>query len=343
MWDMGWSSEKRVASGDVRDEALMAVLESVIDAPELDVAAVAAATDLDESVVVARIDDLIALGVLRPRQDDSSGWSLVHPRSALNGLLADRERRLAVHMDELAETRQLVDRLSGVFANGGRHIDAPGVVTLHRREDVMERLTELGREVRNEVCSFVTVQPPAQAAEEGRRLDGLLLDRGVTLRMICLEAFYRDAGVARHLLDSAEQGMRIRTRPTLPTRMLVFDRRVAVLPLDPELSGEGAVVIDHGTIVQLLHSLFELHWKDSDPLTGTAPLQPAEGPRPMELAVLNLLALGQKDEAIARSTGQSTRTIRRLVAGLAVTLNARSRFDLALRAAARGWIDSPFN
>lgn len=340
---MGWSPEKRVASGDVRDEALMAVLESVIAQPGVGVAGIGTATQLDEAVVAARVEDLVSLGVLKARDDTEQGWSLVHPRSALNGLLADRERRLAVHMDELAEARQLVDRLSDVFANGGRHIDSPGVVTLRNRAEVTERLTDLGREVQNEVCSFVTVQPPPQAAVDGRELDRLLLDRGVTLRMICLEAFYRDAAVARHLIDSAEMGLRIRTRPTLPTRMLVFDRRVAVLPLDPSVSGEGAVVIDHGTIVHLLHSLFEIHWKDSDPLSATAPAQPAVGPRPMELAILNLLALGHKDEAIARSTGQSTRTVRRLVAGLAVTLNARSRFDLALRAAARGWIDSPFD
>jgi DNA-binding NarL/FixJ family response regulator len=138
-------------------------------------------------------------------------------------------------------------------------------------------------------------------------------------------------------------GIRIRTRPTLPTRMILFDRTVAVIPLDPEVLAEGAVVIDHATIVHLLHSLFEVHWKDSEPVSRTAPAQPAEGPRPMELAVLNLLALGYKDEAIARSTGQSTRTVRRLVAGMAVTLEARSRFDLALRASARGWIDSPFD
>lgn len=338
---MGWSSDSEVVNGDVRDEALMAVLEALLEHPQRDVAALSGLTDLDEKVVTARLEDLESLGVVKP--EPGAGWSLIHPRSALNGLLADRERRLAVHMDELAETRQLVDRLSDVFANGGRHIDAPGVVTLYRRDEVMERLSELGREVKNEVCSFVTVQAPAHAAAEGRRLDGLLLARGVTLRMVCLEAFYRDATEARHLLLSADLGIKVRTRPTLPTRMLLFDRSVAVLPLDPEVSAEGATFIDHGTIVHLLHSLFELHWKDSDPITATAPSHPAEGPRPMELAVLNLLALGHKDEAIARSTGQSTRTIRRLVAGLAVTLNARSRFDLALRASARGWIDSPFD
>ena len=60
-------------------------------------------------------------------------------------------------------------------------------------------------------------------------------------------------------------------------------------------------------------------------------------------AILDLLALGYKDDAIARSTGQSTRTVRRVIAGLSITLKARSRFDLALRAAARGWVNSPFD
>ena len=340
---MAWEGGRRSVRDDVRNDALLAVLESLIAQPELDLAGMAAVSGLDERVVVAAVDNLVSLGVLRRREEGTEGWSLLHPRSALNGVLADSERRLAVHLDELAETRQFVDRLSGVFSDEGRDVDARGVVTLHTRAEVMGRLAELGREVRNEVCSFLTVHPPADAAAEGRRLDGLLVGRGVTVRMICLESFYRDAAVARHLMRSVDMGIRIRTRPTLPTRMIVFDRSVAVIPLDPEVSAEGAVVIDHGTIVHLLHSLFELHWKDSDPLSRTAPAEPADGPRPMELAVLNLLALGHKDEAIARSTGQSTRTVRRLVAGMAVTLDARSRFDLALRASARGWIDSPFD
>ncbi|WP_156971785.1 hypothetical protein [Knoellia flava] len=328
--------------GDVRGDVLIAVLEAVVAQQWLDAAGIAAVCGLDEKVVRTSLDHLVNLGVISPSDDEEPGWRLIHPRAALGGLLAEREKLASFHMDELADARLLVDRLSGVFGGTGLHLDSPGIVTLHRREQVMERLAELGRDVRDEVCSFVTTQPSVEAAAEGRGLDQGLLERGVTLRMICIEAFYRDAAVAHHLLDSVSMGVKIRTRPTLPTRLLVFDRRVAVIPLDSEVAAEGAVVVEHSSIVHLFHSLFELVWKDSQPLTAKVPPSPLDGPRPMELAILNMLALGHKDEAIARATGQSTRTVRRVVAGIAVTLDARSRFDLALRAAARGWIDSPF-
>lgn len=218
-----------------------------------------------------------------------------------------------------------------------------GVEALRDPGDVAAALAGLSDAVADEVCSFMTVQPDASAAARGRLLDEDLLMRGVTLRMVCLEAFHRDAAVARHLVESVERGVHIRTTPVLPTRMLIFDRQVAILPLDLMDASAGVIRIATPTIVHLLHGLFEVHWSAATPVRGMTVERPPAGPQPMELAVLNLMALGHKDDAIARSTGQSSRTVRRVVAGLAESLGARSRFDLALRAAARDWVSSPFD
>lgn len=325
----------------MRDDALLAVLEMMIEEPFADVDSLAASTDLDPHVVTASVAELEALGVARPVA--RGGWTVVHPQEALGEVLGDRERGAARSLDQLADTRRLAQLLTQVFADAGRGVQAQHLLTLHSQHEVMERLTALEREVQEEVCSFMTEMPSEQAVAEGVRIDQTFLDRGVTLRMICLESFYGDASVAGGLRASADMGVRIRTRPTLPSRMLVFDRTIAVLPLDPDTPASAAVIVKHRGVVNLLHHLFEQYWRDAEPLLGTNPPRPAAGPRPIELAVLNLMALGHKDEAIARATGQSSRTIRRVVAGLAVTLNARSRFDLALRAAARGWVDSPFD
>jgi DNA-binding CsgD family transcriptional regulator len=54
--------------------------------------------------------------------------------------------------------------------------------------------------------------------------------------------------------------------------------------------------------------------------------------------VLRLLAQGATDEAIARRLGVSDRTVRRIVSGLMERLEARSRFQLAVRASGAGLI-----
>lgn len=58
----------------------------------------------------------------------------------------------------------------------------------------------------------------------------------------------------------------------------------------------------------------------------------------LEIAVLRLMAKGNKDLAVSRRTGLSVRSVRRLVATLSEQVGAESRFELALRCRERGLI-----
>lgn len=333
--DAGWSEH--------RDAVFASLVNVMLVQPDVDLRRLAQLTDLDEGVVSRGVGELTELGIVRPDTGDGEGWVLVHPRTAMHDVVADGERRLAVQLESVTRTRQLVESVSSVFGHSGHFPSGAGLTMLPRREDVVARLSDLVTNVQDEVCSFVTQTPSVDGGEEGRRLDRELLDRGVALRSLCLEVFYNDASVARHLLKSSATGVKIRTRPTLPGRMVIIDRSVAVVARDPEDSTRGAVLVEQRGLVRLLHELFEMHWDQGTPIAAAPPKVLAGAASPMELAILDLLALGYKDDAIARSTGQSTRTVRRVIAGLSITLKARSRFDLALRAAARGWVNSPFD
>jgi len=333
--DGGWSER--------REHVFSSLVNVMLVEPDVDLRRLAQLTDLDEGVVTRGVDELTELGIVRPHTEKGHGWVLVHPRTALHDLVVDGERRLAAQLASVASTRRLMESVSSVFGHSGHFPSGAGLTILPRREDVVARLGDLVANVQDEVCSFVTQTPSVDGAEEGRRLDRELLDRGVALRSLCLEVFYNDARVARHLLESAATGVRIRTRPTLPSRMVIIDRSVAMIAQDPEDSTRGAVLVEQRGLVRLIHELFEMHWDEATPIAASPPRVLSGSASPMELAILDLLALGYKDDAIARSTGQSTRTVRRVIAGLSVTLKARSRFDLALRAAARGWVNSPFD
>ncbi len=52
--------------------------------------------------------------------------------------------------------------------------------------------------------------------------------------------------------------------------------------------------------------------------------------------VLELMALGVKDESIGRQLGVSLRTVRRRVADLMIELDSATRFQAGLEAARRG-------
>jgi DNA-binding NarL/FixJ family response regulator len=59
---------------------------------------------------------------------------------------------------------------------------------------------------------------------------------------------------------------------------------------------------------------------------------------PHDQQIVELLAVGMKDEAILRQLGISERTLRRRIAALLARLGATGRFQAGVQAAHRGWI-----
>jgi DNA-binding NarL/FixJ family response regulator len=119
--------------------------------------------------------------------------------------------------------------------------------------------------------------------------------------------------------------------------MLIVDRKIAVVPVKAEDSQAEAIVMTSGGVVAALYALFQTIWKTAKPL-GSARQRDEQELTPQDRQVLNFLAAGMTDEAIARRMGVSVRTARRIASDLIGRLDARSRFQAGARAAARDWI-----
>jgi len=71
---------------------------------------------------------------------------------------------------------------------------------------------------------------------------------------------------------------------------------------------------------------------------GDPPGRDIGGLRPLDRALLQMLAQGCTDESAAKRLGLSLRTVRRMTAVLLGRLGARSRFQAGVRAAQQGWL-----
>lgn len=201
----------------------------------------------------------------------------------------------------------------------------------------MSRLAELVGEVESQVRTFVTNRPSRPALEEARVSDRALLDRGVTVRSIGLDSVRSDRRFMAHLAWFRESGAQIRTTPTLPLRLLIFDDDVALLAQDPADPSVGAVVLHGKGLIAAVSALFDLHWERGVDPFGEAAARPSPL-TPSERGLIKMLAQGHKDEACARNLDVSVRTVRRMVADLTERVGAGSRFELAILAARGGWI-----
>ena len=164
--------------------------------------------------------------------------------------------------------------------------------------------------------------PPALLAEA--------VARGVRVRVV--QDLGNGPGVAQQL---ARTGADVRTAARIPSRMLIADRRVALV-LPPADAGPAAPAVATGrsALLSALVAHFELLWEISES-TGPA-TSPAMRTRDTE--ILQLLASGMTDDAVAAHMGSSARTIRRRVAALMRETSAKTRFQAGVEAVRRGWL-----
>ena len=74
------------------------------------------------------------------------------------------------------------------------------------------------------------------------------------------------------------------------------------------------------------------------PLRPAGPTEPGDRLTPTQQSVLELMAQGLQDDAIARRAGISTTTVRRHISAIMHRLGVSSRFAAGAAAQRQGWI-----
>ncbi|MGH8888235.1 MAG: LuxR C-terminal-related transcriptional regulator [Acidothermaceae bacterium] len=121
----------------------------------------------------------------------------------------------------------------------------------------------------------------------------------------------------------------------LPMKLLIVDDHTALVPLGPY--GHPCLLIRDRQLVATFAAFFDLFWEQGTPWPSTkAPTTPKESLTRQR--ILDALAAGLKDEAIARQLGVSVRTVRRHITALMHELGAANRFAAGVAAVRRGLV-----
>jgi DNA-binding CsgD family transcriptional regulator len=152
------------------------------------------------------------------------------------------------------------------------------------------------------------------------------------------EASAMDDPVARRIIRTCVQaGEQARLLPRVPMKLKVADRTTAMLPLTATGTA-GALVVRAPVIIAALREYFEMLWGRATPLNASHPIPGADRLTPARQKVLELMAEGLHDDAIARRAGLSTTTVRRHITAIMHRLDVTSRFAARAAAQRRGWI-----
>ncbi|MBV6701294.1 LuxR C-terminal-related transcriptional regulator [Kitasatospora aureofaciens] len=282
---------------------------------------------------------LNSTGLLAPSPGAPCGFVTVDPEAALTRLFSAEERLVTAHLQHVARIRTAISSLVHGFPDlRDERREAVEVETLETPALVNAFLDDAGSMVRTRLRAMHPGGPPPEELID----DMLLRDKEMEGRGIAVDGLYqrRTAAIpymAAYLVDAARPGKEVRVAEYLPLRMILFDDELAVLPINPEDSSQGAFAIHGKELVASLHALYDYCWHNATPVQQ-APEQQAValGLDSQELVVVKLLADGVKDEAIARQLGISPRTFSRIVSGLLERLGVKTRFQAAMRIAELG-------
>ncbi|MFD7157993.1 hypothetical protein ACFV9C_25560 [Kribbella sp. NPDC059898] len=146
------------------------------------------------------------------------------------------------------------------------------------------------------------------------------------------------AEIARFLAG----GYQIRLVNELPSKMIVMDRQIVLLPMLPDQTGidPGFLLVRGQSLVRLLVDLFERVWQVATPLQLSATSLVEGGPAwdDFDIKLLTYLLSGMPDKSAAARLGTSERTVQRRIKRLMELSGTDSRMQLAWYAARSGLI-----
>jgi sugar-specific transcriptional regulator TrmB/DNA-binding CsgD family transcriptional regulator len=319
------------------DAAAEAAYLYLIDQPGATLEGIARSTGFSRRVTRGACDLLETKGLISRSPSRPIQYQPAPPDVAIDALVLQQRERL--ERVRLAGT-ELVARYRRRVTSRTRVDEFVEVIA--GREAIAQRFRQIQATVEREILVFdkppYVVQPSENESSEAS-----VLRRQVTTRAI-YDASSLTPDQLRLIQRLITQGERARTTHDLPMKLIIADRRVALVPLRQDEPGlEGRLLIHSSPLLDALIVLFEAVWERATPLRvlGASVRQEEHRKRLSEddRLLLAMLAAGLKDEVIAQRLGVTERTVARRLRQLFAQLDAQTRFQAGLSAGRRGWLE----
>jgi sugar-specific transcriptional regulator TrmB/DNA-binding CsgD family transcriptional regulator len=258
----------------------------------------------------------------RPRRYIASA-----PKLAVEALISQRQVML-----ELA--RSTIPELAKRVAYDKSASERENVVELITNKAALGQIfSQIHLTTENEIVVF---QRPPILHTTPEELIGVR--KALRIRTVSDSAFLSSPGAMDLIRRDVVAGEEARVYPVLPTKMVVADRRIGLIPLNPAEPDGDVLLVRSSSLLDSLYALFEFIWEHATPIVfaSTGGLKTSAMERRLtDVAeqVLGLLAAGLNDKTIAHEAGISEATLTRRVNDLMKRFSTRTRFQLGWRAA----------
>lgn len=283
-------------------------------------------TTLDEATRL--LEHLERLGLVTHTPESPKTYVSVEPQLAIDALIKQRQRALE-------QARTIVPTLVEAFAHAsGDQAGQPVIELITNRAHLGQVLVQMYQSAQTELVAFQKVPiilPSTQITRETAT--------EAVVRTISDESFLEEPGVLELMRNDIARGEQARTFSRLPFKMMIADKRTAVITLDAQDPRAPTLLVHRSTLLEALCLLFEFVWEKATPVVaardGDVKIRSEGNGHGIEAAkaLLPLLSAGLNDKAIAQELNISASTLNRRIGDLMSIYDARTRFQLGLQVA----------
>ena len=257
---------------------------------------------------------------------EQEGWAPEDPTSVQSRVVSPLSQEAAKLLSESSQWSSAFSNLSQTWRRAPQS-SARGPFTYLRDAAIDPFLEQIVAECEEEM---LTAQP--QAGRDPRFLamaalrDIELLERGAMMRTLYQHSARRSSVTHKYVAAVTARGAQVRTLDEFFNRMIVVDRRVAVIPNQEDLS--VAVAVREPAVVAYLVDIFERSWERARAFTNRETTLMKDIAAEQRAMTMRMLIEGHSDPVSAKRLGVSPRTYAGYVADLKTEYDAETRFQL---------------
>lgn len=273
----------------------------------------------------AALDLLTQIGLL-VRDDESKRYIPADPAAIQSRIVVPLSQEGAELLTESARWADTFTTLGQTYRKSPHVISRP-ITEVRGAANINAFIQTALADCRKEL---LTAQPrgrrPEKVLAEAAKRDLDTLARGVSMRTLYQHAARNSPATREYVALVGAEGAEVRTLDEFFNRLIVMDRRVAIIPGDDQ--DETALAIHEKPLVSYLVDIFERSWERALSFTNKEAQTQRDIATDIRRMTIRMLVEGHSDPASAKRLGVSTRTYAGYIATSKDEYGVQTRFQL---------------
>lgn len=268
------------------------------------------------------LDLLVDLGLV---SEESDGWRAVDPALVQARVVAPLGNQAAELMAESAHWAATFSDLSQAYRQHSH--DDEAITHIGGWANINRFLESVVGDAQTELLTAQPAGPrPSDQLAIAIERDTRALERGVSLRTLYQHSARRSTSTQDYVTEVTSRGAQVRTLDEFFKRLIVVDRRLAVIP-GPDDSAIAIAIHEPG-LVSYLADVFERYWERGTDFADRQEETERSIADDVREMTKRLLLEGHSDSASAKRMGVGIRTYANYVAALKTEYGVETRFQL---------------